>query len=149
MCKPKVVEEDDSNSVQTNNLGLVNLESNSAGGPGVFELVAVVLLVLSVLLTCHYCNRRFRKRRQRELHDAVQGGLQGNVGFRTVSGAARGQGSGVPMVTFSDPGSRTVQLQTPSAPMLQLAPKVPVLPALPQGLSVSPATQMGLWEQCR
>ena len=149
MCNPKEVDEDDSKSVQTNNLGLVNLEANTAGGPGVFEIVAVVLLVLCVLLTCHYCNRRFRKRRQRELHDAVQGGLQGNVGFRAVSGAARGTGSGIPMVTFSDPGSRTVALtQTPSAPMLQLhAPsKTPVLPAIPQGLSVSPA---GLWEQCR
>ena len=149
MCNPKEVDEDDSKSVQTNNLGLVNLEANTAGGPGIFEIISIVLLVLAVLFALHYCNRRFRKRRQRELHDAVQGGLQGNVGFRTVSGAARGSGSGIPMVTFSDPGSRTVALtQTPSAPMLQLqAPsKTPVLPALPQGLSVSPA---GLWEQCR
>merc|ERR1711936_809691 len=126
----KKVDKDESASVQTNYLGLVNLESNSAGGMGVFEIVAVVMLVMCVLLTCHYCNRRFRKRRQRELHDAVQGGLNGNVGFRTVSGTARGPGSAVPVVTFSDPGSRTVSLQTPSAPMLQLAPsKVPVLPA--------------------
>ena len=142
MCK-KEVEEDDSSSIQNNNLGLVNLETNTNGGPGIFEIISIVLLVLAVLLTCHYCNRRFRKRRQRELHDAVQGGLQGNVGFR-AAGA-----SGVPMVTFSDPGSRTVALtQTPSAPMLQLpAPsKTPVLPGIPQGLSVSPA---GLWEQCR
>ena len=144
MCKKKV-EEDDSKSIQNNNLGLVNLEANTAGGPGIFEIISIVLLVLAVLLTCHYCNRRFRKRRQRELHDAVQGGLQGNVGFR-AAGA-----SGVPMVTFSEPGSRTVALaQTaiPSAPMLQLpAPsKTPVLPGIPQGLSVSPA---GLWEQCR
>ena len=148
MCKKKV-DQDDSKSIQTNNLGLVNLEANTAGGPGVFEIISIVLLVIAVLFTCHYCNRRFRKRRQRELHDAVQGGLQGNVGFRAVSGAARGSGSGIPMVTFSDPGSRTVALtQTPSAPMLQLhAPsKTPVLPAIPQGLSVSPA---GLWEQCR
>ena len=151
MCKKKV-DQDESRSVQTNNLGLVNLESNSAGGPGVFEIVAVVMLVMCILLTCHYCNRRFRKRRQRELHDAVQGGLQGNVGFRTVSGAARGPMSGVPMVTFSDPGMRSVALtQSPSAPMLQVpalpAPnKTTALPALPQGLSVSPA---GLWEQCR
>ena len=148
MCKKKV-DQDDSKSVQTNNLGLVNLEANTAGGPGIFEIISIVLLVLAILFALHYCNRRFRKRRQRELHDAVQGGLQGNVGFRTVSGAARGSGSGIPMVTFSDPGSRTVALtQTPSAPMLQLqAPsKTPVLPALPQGLSVSPA---GLWEQCR
>ena len=148
MCKKKV-DQDDSKSIQTNNLGLVNLEANTAGGPGVFEIISIVLLVLAVLFALHYCNRRFRKRRQRELHDAVQGGLQGNVGFRAVSGAARGTGSGIPMVTFSDPGSRTVALtQTPSAPMLQLhAPsKTPVLPAIPQGLSVSPA---GLWEQCR
>ena len=149
MCKPKEVAKDDSRSVQTNNLGLVNLENNSAGGPGIFEIVAIILLVLCVLLTCHYCNRRFRKRRQRELHDAVLGGMNGNVGFRTVSGAARGPGSGVPMVTFSDPGSRTVQLQTPSAPMIQLAPKIIGNPSVPQGLSVSPATEMGLWEQCR
>ena len=153
MCKKKV-DQDESRSVQTNNLGLVNLESNSAGGPGVFEIVAVVMLVMCVLLTCHYCNRRFRKRRQRELHDAVQGGLQGNVGFRTVSGAARGPMSGVPMVTFSDPGMRSVALtQSPSAPMLQVpalpAPKAAALPALPQGLNVSPAERIGLWEQCR
>ena len=149
MCNPKEVDEDDSKSVQTNNLGLVNLEANTAGGPGIFEIISIVLLVLAILFALHYCNRRFRKRRQRELHVSVQGGLQGNVGFRAVSGAARGSGSGIPMVTFSDPGSRTVALtQTPSAPMLQLmAPsKTPVLPALPQGLSVSPA---GLWEQCR
>ena len=144
MCK-KEVDEDDSKSVQTKNLGLLNLEANTAGGPGVFEIVAVVLLVLCVLLTCHYCNRRFRKRRQRELHDAVQGGLQGNVGFR-AAGA-----TGVPVITFEQPGSRTVamgQTAIPSAPMLQLpAPsRTPVLPVLPQGLSVSPA---GLWEQCR
>ena len=150
MCKKKV-DKDESASVQTNNLGLVNLESNSAGGMGVFEIVAVVMLLMCILLTCHYCNRRFRKRRQRELHDAVQGGLQGNVGFRTVSGAARGPMSGVPMVTFSDPGVRSVALtQSPSAPMLQVpalpAPKTAALPALPQGLNVSPA---GLWEQCR
>ena len=149
MCK-KQVDQDDSKSVQTNNLGLVNLEANSAGdGPGVFEIVAIVLLVMCVLLTCHYCNRRFRKRRQRELHEAVTGGLNGNVGFRTVSGAARGPAPGVPMVTFSDPGSRTVVLaHPPSAPMIHLPDH---LPAIPQGLSISPASLVpkGAWEQCR
>ena len=153
MCK-KRVEKDESASVQTTNLGLVNMESSSAGGMGVFEIVAVVMCVMCILLTCHYCNRRFRKRRQRELHDAVQGGLQGNVGFRTVSGAARGPMAGVPMVTFSDPGVRSVALtQSPSAPMLPVpalpAPKAAALPALPQGLNVSPAERIGLWEQCR
>ena len=147
MCKKKV-DKDESASVQTNNLGLVNLESNSAGGMGVFEIVAVVMLLMCILLTCHYCNRRFRKRRQRELHDAVQGGLQGNVGFRTVSGAARGP-AGVPMGTFSDPGVRSVTLTPPSAPMLPAlpTPKAAVLPALQQGLQ--PAERIGLWEQCR
>ena len=149
MCKKKV-DKDESASVQTNNLGLVNLESSSAGGMGVFEIVAVVMLLMCILLTCHYCNRRFRKRRQRELHDAVQGGLNGNVGFRTVSGAARGP-AGVPMVTFSDPGVRSVTLTPPSAPMLPAlpTPKAAVLPALQQGLNVQPAERIGLWEQCR
>ena len=149
MCK-KQVEKDESASVQTTNLGLVNMESSSAGGMGVFEIVAVVMCVMCILLTCHYCNRRFRKRRQRELHDAVQGGINGNVGFRTVSGAARGP-AGVPMVTFSDPGVRSVALTPPSAPMLPAlpTPKAAVLPALQQGLNVQPAERIGLWEQCR
>ena len=149
MCKKKV-DKDESANVQTTNLGLLNMESSSAGGIGVFEVVALVLLVMCILLCCHYCNRRFRKRRQRELHDAVQGGLNGNVGFRTVSGAARGP-AGVPMVTFSDPGVRSVTLTPPSAPMLPAlpTPKAAVLPALQQGLNVQPAERIGLWEQCR
>ena len=138
MCK-KEVEEDDSKSIQNNNLGLVNLEANTMGGPGIFEIISIVLLVLAVMLTCHYCNRRFRKRRQREMRNVVQEGIQGNVGFR-AAGA-----TGVPVITFEQPGSRTVamaQTAIPSAPMLQLpAPsKTPVLPhGIPQGLSVSPA----------
>ena len=150
MCKKKV-DKDESANVQTTNLGLLNMESSSAGGIGVFEIVAVVMLLMCILLSCHYCNRRFRKRRQRELHDAVQGGINGNVGFRTVSGAARGPMAGVPMVTFSDPGVRSVALTPPSAPMLPAlpTPKAAVLPALQQGLNVSPAERIGLWEQCR
>ena len=140
MCK-KEVEEDDSKSIQNNNLGLVNLEANTMGGPGIFEIISIVLLVLAVMLTCHYCNRRFRKRRQREMHSAIQEGIQGNVGFR-AAGA-----TGVPVITFEQPGSRTVamgQTAIPSAPMLQL-PAPSKTTVLPQGLSVSP----GLWEQCR
>ena len=146
MCK-KQVEKDESASVQTTNLGLVNMESSSAGGMGVFEIVAVVMCVMCILLTCHYCNRRFRKRRQRELHDAVQGGLNGNVGFRT-SGAAQRP---VPMVTFSNPGVRSVALTPPSAPMLPVlpTPKAAALPALQQELNLQPAERIGLWEQCR
>ena len=140
MCK-KEVEADDSESIQNNNLGLINLEANTMGGPGIFEIISIVLLVLAVMLTCHYCNRRFRKRRQREMHNAVQEEIQGNVGFR-AAGA-----TGVPVITFEQPGSRTVamaQTAIPSAPMLQL-PAPSKTPVLPQGLSVSP----GLWEQCR
>ena len=148
MCKKKVVDKDESANIQTTQLGLLNMETSSAGAIGVMEVVAMVLLVMCILLCCHYCNRRFRKRRQRELHDAVQGGLNGNVGFRTVSGAARGP-AGAPMVTFSDPGVRSVTLTPPSAPMLPAlpTPKAAVLPALQQGLQ--PAERIGLWEQCR
>ena len=129
MCKPKEVEEDDSKSIQNNNLGLVNLEANTMGGPGIFEIISIVLLVLAVMLTCHYCNRRFRKRRRREMHSAVQEGMNANntsVGYRAA---------GVPVITFEQPGSRTITMQqaaVPSAPMLQLPNKTP-----------------GLWEQCR
>ena len=146
MCKKKVVDKDESANIQTTQLGLLNMETSSAGAIGVMEVVAMVLLVMCILLCCHYCNRRFRKRRQRELHDAVQGGLNGNVGFR----AARGPAS-VPMVTFSDPGVRSVTLTQPSAPMLPAlpTPKAAVLPALQQGLNVQPAERIGLWEQCR
>ena len=141
MCNPKEVEEDDSKSIQNNNLGLVNLEANTMGGPGIFEIISIVLLVLAVMLTCHYCNRRFRKRRRREMHSAVQEGMNANVGYR-AAGA-----TGVPVITFEQPGSRTVTMghaAIPSAPMLQL-PAPSKTPVLPQGLSVSP----GLWEQCR
>ena len=55
MCKKKV-DQDDSKSVQTNNLGLVNLEANTAGGPGIFEIISIVLLVLAILFALHYCN---------------------------------------------------------------------------------------------
>ena len=140
MCK-KQPEVDNSESIQNNNLGLINLEESSMGGPGIFEIISIVLLVLAVILTCHYCNRRFRKRRRREMHSAVQEGMNANntsVGYRAA---------GVPVITFEQPGSRTITMQQaaiPSAPMLQL-PAPSKTPVLPQGLSVSP----GLWEQCR
>ena len=85
-----------------------------------------------VLFTCHYCKRRCKQNRRREMNNAVQQG---------VSTAYRAAGpNGVPVVTFEQPGSRTItlgQATIPSAPMLQLpAPsKTPVMP--------------GLYEQCR
>ena len=69
------------------------------------------------------------------MHSAVQEGMNANtVGYR-AAGA-----TGVPVITFEQPGSRSItmgQATIPSAPMLQLpAPsKTHVLP--------------GLYEQCR
>ena len=63
------------------------------------------------------------------MHSAVQEGMNANntsVGYRAA---------GVPVITFEQPGSRTITMQQaaiPSAPMLQLPNKTP-----------------GLWEQCR
>ena len=128
MCK-KQPEVDNSENIQTTNLGLINLEESSMGSMGTFEIISVILLALGIILTCHYCNRRFKKSRRREMHSAVQEGMKANntsVGYRAA---------GVPVITFEQPGSRTITMQQaaiPSAPMLQLPNKTP-----------------GLWEQCR
>ena len=126
MCKTKQPEVDNSESIQNNNLGLINLEESSMGGPGIFEIISIVLLALGIILTC---NQRFKKSRRREMHSAVQEGMNANntsVGYRAA---------GVPVIMFEQPGSRTITMQqaaVPSAPMLQLPNKTP-----------------GLWEQCR
>ena len=128
MCK-KQPEVDNSENIQTTNLGLINLEESSMGGVGTFEIISIILLALGIILTCHYCNQRFKKSRRREMHSAVQEGMNANntsVGYRAA---------GVPVITFEQPGSRTITMQQaaiPSAPMLQLPNKTP-----------------GLWEQCR
>ena len=128
MCK-KQPEVDNSENIQTTNLGLINLEESSIGSMGVFEIISVILLALGIILTCHYCNQRRKKSRQRDMHSAVQEGMNANntaVGYRAA---------GVPVITFEQPGSRTITMQqaaVPSAPMLQLPNKTP-----------------GLWEQCR
>ena len=128
MCK-KQPEVDNSENIQTTNLGLINLEESSMGSMGTFEIISVILLALGIILTCHYCNQRFKKSRRREMHSAVQEGMNANntsVGYRAA---------GVPVITFEQPGSRTITMQQaaiPSAPMLQLPNKTP-----------------GLWEQCR
>ena len=63
------------------------------------------------------------------MHSAVQEGMNANntaVGYRAA---------GAPVITFEQPGTRTITMQqaaVPSAPMLQLPNKTP-----------------GLWEQCR
>ena len=129
MCK-KQPEVDNSENIQTTNLGLINLEESSMGSMGAFEIISVILLILGIILTCHYCNQRRKKSRRRDMHSAVQEGMNANntaVGYRAA---------GVPVITFEQPGSRMVTMQqaaVPSAPMqLQLPNKTP-----------------GLWEQCR
>ena len=130
MCK-KQPEVDNSENIQTTNLGLINLEESSMGGVGTFEIISIILLALGIILTCHYCNQRFKKSRRREMHSAVQEGMNANntsVGYRAA---------GVPVITFEQPGSRTITMQQaaiPSAPMLQLP---------------GPNKTPGLWEQCR
>ena len=136
MCKPQP-ETDNSESIQNNNLGLINLEASSMGGPGIFEIVSIILLVFVILLTCHYCNRRCKQNRRREMQGAIQEGLGNTVGYRA------GGSNGVPVITFEQPGLRSItmgQATIPSAP----------LPALPQGLSMAPSKVLpGLYEQCR
>ena len=128
MCKKRVPEVDNSQNLQTTNLGLINLEENSLGSMGAFEIISVILLILGIIMTCHYCNQKRKKSRMRDMNNAVQEGMSANttVGYR----------AGVPVVTFEQPGSRMVTMQqaaVPSAPV-QLQP---------------PNQNPGLWEQCR
>ena len=130
MCKKKVPEVDNSQNLQTTNLGLINLEENSLGSMGAFEIISVILLILGIIMTCHYCNQKRKKSRMRDMNNAVQEGMSANtaVGYRARPGA--------PVVTFEQPGTRMVTLQqaaVPSAPV-QLQP---------------PNQNPGLWEQCR
>ena len=130
MCKKRVPEVDNSQNLQTTNLGLINLEENSLGSMGAFEIISVILLVLGIIMTCHYCNQKRKKSRMRDMNNAVQEGMSANtaVGYRARPGA--------PVVTFEQPGTRMVTLQqaaVPSAPV-QLQPT---------------NTNPGLWEQCR
>ena len=70
MCKKKVPEVDNSQNLQTTNLGLINLEENSLGSMGAFEIVSVILLILGIIMTCHYCNQKCKKSRMRDLNNA-------------------------------------------------------------------------------
>ena len=130
MCKKQVPEVDNSQNLQTTNLGLINLEENSLGSMGAFEIISVILLILGIIMTCHYCNQKRKKSRMRDMNSAVQEGMSANtaVGYRARPGA--------PVITFEQPGTRMVTLQqaaVPSAPV-QLQP---------------PNQNPGLWEQCR
>ena len=128
MCKKRVPEVDNSQNLQTTNLGLINLEEHSLGSMGAFEIISVILLILVIIMTCHYRNPKRKKSRMRDMNNAVQEGMSANtaVGYR----------AGVPVVTFEQPGSRMVTMQqaaVPSSPV-QLQP---------------PNQNPGLWEQCR
>ena len=130
MCKKRVPEVDNSENIQSTNLGLINLEENSLGSMGAFEIISVILLVLGIIMACHYCNQKRKKSRMRDMNSAVQEGMSANtaVGYRARPGA--------PVITFEQPGTRMVTLQqaaVPSAPV-QLQP---------------PNQNPGLWEQCR
>ena len=128
MCKKRVPEVDNSQNLETSNFGLINLEENSLGSMGAFEIVSVILLILGIIMTCHYCNQKRKKSRMRDLTNALKEGISANT---SVSYRA-----GVPVVTFEQPGSRMVTMQqaaVPSAPV-QLQP---------------PNQTPGLWEQCR
>ena len=125
--KPEVVK-------SSNNLGLINLEENNLGTMGAFEIATVILLVLGVLVLCHYCHQKCKKSRMRAMNTAVQEGMS------RATGNASNTAVGVPMVTFEQPGTRMVAMQpatAPSAPM-QLQPPNKTMP-----------TSAGLWEQCR
>ena len=130
MCKKKVPEVDNSQNLQTTNLGLINLEENSLGSMGAFEIISVILLVLGIIMACHYCNQKRKKSRMRDMNNAVQEGMSANtaVGYRARPGA--------PVITFEQPGTRMVTLQQAA---------VPSAPVQLQPTNQNP----GLWEQCR
>ena len=123
-------EVDNSQNMQTTNLGLINLEENSLGSMGAFEIISVILLVVGIIMTCHYCNQKRKKSRMRDMNNAVQEGMSANtaVGYRARPGA--------PVVTFEQPGTRMVTLQQAA---------VPSAPVQLQPTNQNP----GLWEQCR
>ena len=130
MCKKRVPEVDNSQNLETSNYGLINLEDNSLGTMGALEIVSVILLILGIIMTCHYCNQKRKKSRMRDLNNALKEGISANtsVAYR----------AGVPVVSFEQPGTRVVAMQAavPSAPAQ--------LPTPP-----NPTPQLGLWEQCR
>ena len=133
MCKKQVSvpEVDNSKNLETSNYGLINLDENNLDSMGIFEVVSVILLVLAVIMTCHYCNRKRKQSRMRDLNNALKEGLSAStsVAYRSGSGA-------LPVVQFENPGTRIVSMQArPSAPAQHSTQPAPA--------------QLGLWEQCR
>ena len=65
MCKKRVTvpEVDNSKNLQTSNYGLINLEENNLGTMGIVEIVAVILLIMAIIMTCQYCIKKKKQRR--------------------------------------------------------------------------------------
>ena len=131
MCKKRVPvpEVDNSKNLETSNYGLINLEENNLGTMGILEVVSVILLVLAVIMTCHYCNQKRKQTRMRDLNNALKEGISASTSVAYRSGP-------LPVVQFETPGTRVVSMQAiPSAPAQHPTQPAPV--------------QLGLWEQCR
>ena len=135
MCKAKVQKREVEKT--NNNLGLINLEENNIATMGPVEIAIIILLVLGIMFLCRYVHRRCRKSTVRSVQEGMSRVNQENMS-RTGSNPTN---SGIPMITFQEPGTRVVALQTASAPS---APIQVVQPPSNTGQAAA-----GLWEQCR
>ena len=135
MCKAKVQKREVEKT--NNNLGLINLEENNIATMGPVEIAIIILLVLGIMFLCRYVHRRCRKSTVRSVQEGMSRVNQENMS-RTGSNPTN---SGIPMITFQEPGTRVVALQTASAPP---APIQVVQPPSNTGQASA-----GLWEQCR
>ena len=126
MCKKKVAEVDESKNIETSNYGIINLSEDNLGTMGIVEIVAVILLIMAIIMTCQYCVTKKKQRRMRDLNSALKEGLN-TASYRPGS---------MPVVQFQTPGSIVVSMQE--------------IPSAPAQHSTQPApAQLGLWEQCR
>ena len=135
MCKAKVAKREVEKT--NNNLGLINLEENNIATMGPVEIAIIILLVLGIMFLCRYVHRRCKKSGVRAVQEGMSRANQENMS-RTGSNPTN---SGIPMITFQEPGTRVVALQTASAPP---APIQVVQPPSNTGQAAA-----GLWEQCR
>ena len=135
MCKAKVQKREVEKT--NNNLGLINLEENNIATMGPVEIAIIILLVLGIMFLCRYVHRRCKKSGVRAVQEGMSRANQENMS-RTGSNPTN---SGIPMITFEQPGTRVVALQTATAPP---APIQVVQPPSNTGQASA-----GLWEQCR
>ena len=135
MCKAKVAKREVEKT--NNNLGLINLEENNIATMGPVEIAIIILLVLGIMFLCRYVHRRCKKSGVRAVQEGMSRANQENMS-RTGSNPTN---SGIPMITFEQPGTRVVALQTATAPP---APIQVVQPPSNTGQASA-----GLWEQCR